>query len=42
MGSHSEHRLVKFVLKITSAKKVDFGRYGGGAAWPQVRILQEL
>ena len=38
LGSNSDHRLLKFVLKITAAKKVDFGRRGGGQAWPQVRI----
>ena len=38
LGSHSDYRLLKFVLKITAAKKVDFGRRGGGQAWPQVRI----
>ena len=42
LGSNSDHRLVKFVLKITSAKKVIFWEHGGGAARPQVRILQEL
>ena len=42
MDSNSDFRLLKFVLKITAAKKVDFGGHGGGAARPQVRILQEL
>ena len=32
LGSHSEHRQVKFMLKITSAKKVIFWKHGGGAA----------
>ena len=38
LGSHSDYRLLKFVLKITATKKVDFWEHGGGAGDPQVRI----
>ena len=30
LGSNSDFRLLKFVFKITAAKKVDFWRHGGG------------
>ena len=41
MGSNSDFKLLKFVLKITAAKKIDFERRGGGQAWPQVRIYED-
>ena len=38
LGSHSDYRLLKFVLKITAAKKLIFWGGGGRGREPQVRI----
>ena len=38
MDSDSDFRLLKFMLKITAAKKYDFWEHGGGYGDPRVRI----